>query len=327
MTSTLVLLFNASKIKLTLHTACHNLWKSPATCAHSTQTCEINGGHYAMYLNNLTKHKLSQCYKFKLLSMSHPGAVCDKNKCTVVHHGHYVTVWIWTIRSHSDALCDRNKYTVVHHAHYVTVRLWQTVLPHSDTICDRNKYAVLQYITARLWQTFWHIQREQITKISTKGSLYPPSYRWITTDFCVRTMNYTWQKSVCSSTAYPLHYCQAVTNCSVLSKRYKRQKSEHYTHTNCSVILSEMVINDQRVRQTCERETHQVHGEHLVTYHSTQKPDEVSNHSDFTNSFRHTDKWLWCITIVCVHSRSHKSFVQLVQEANMWDVFWNNVLP
>ena len=49
-------------------------------------------------------------------------------------------------------------------------------------------------------------------------------------------------------------------------------------------------LNDQRVRKTCERETHHFHGEPLLAYHRAQKPDEVSNQSDFTNSFRLNDK-------------------------------------
>jgi len=109
-------------------------------------------------LNNLTtKLQLLQCYKFKLFSLSHPGAVCGRNKYTVVHHSHYDTVRLWlTILSRSDAIRGRNKYTAVHHSHYDTVRLWPTVLSHSDAICGRNKYTAVQhshYDTVRLWLT------------------------------------------------------------------------------------------------------------------------------------------------------------------------------
>jgi len=114
LTSTLALLFNASKIMFTLHAACHNLRKSPATSAHSTQTCGRDGGHHATRLNNpITKLQLSQCYKFKLLGLSHPGAVCGRNKYTRVHHSHHDTVRLWpTVLSHKEAICGRNKYAV-----------------------------------------------------------------------------------------------------------------------------------------------------------------------------------------------------------------------
>jgi len=89
---------------------------------------------YATHLNNLTiKLQLFQCYKFKLFSLSHPGAVCG-----------------------------RNKYTTVHHSHYDTVRLWLTIPSYPEAICGRNKYAIVEYthfITAGLWETLWHIQQ------------------------------------------------------------------------------------------------------------------------------------------------------------------------
>jgi hypothetical protein len=158
LTSTLALFFNASKIMFTLHTACHNLWKSPATCAHSTQTCGRDGGHYATHLNNpTTKLQLSQCYKFKLFSLSHPGAVRGRKNYTMVHHSHYDIVRILsTILSHSDATCDRNKYTVVHHSPHDIARLWSNVLSYPEAICGRDKYTVVHHSpldNVRLWST------------------------------------------------------------------------------------------------------------------------------------------------------------------------------
>jgi hypothetical protein len=146
---------------------------------HSTQTCGRDGGHYATHLNNLiTKLQLSQCHKFKLFSLSQPGAVCGRNTYTTVHHSHFDTVRLWlTVRSHSDAICGRNKYTVVHHSHFDTVRLRSTVLlSYPEAICNRSKYAVVQYthyITAGPWETFWHILEVQITKISTQCYIIP----------------------------------------------------------------------------------------------------------------------------------------------------------